>query len=106
MILPETATLNQLRWRCRRGMRELDVLLERYLANCWAAASDARRREFLILLELADPDLSAFCLGRAAPPPELAALIGELRVLSCELSDRHAVYPSVCGRTPCPEPDL
>ncbi|NBX45380.1 MAG: succinate dehydrogenase assembly factor 2, partial [Gammaproteobacteria bacterium] len=29
----DSTVLNRLRWRCRRGMKELDVLLERWLAR-------------------------------------------------------------------------
>lgn len=58
------AELKRLRWRCRRGMRELDVLLERYLAEVWPGASDAQRRAFAQLLEWPDPELAALCFGR------------------------------------------
>jgi antitoxin CptB len=74
------ADWNRLRWRaCRRGMKELDVLFERYLAVDWAAAPVAERRAFLRLLDLPDPELAALCLGRAdSPDPELAALVARL----------------------------
>lgn len=74
------ADWNRLRWRaCRRGMKELDVLFERYLASDWAAAPDAERRAFLRLLDLPDPELAALCLGRAeSPDAELASLVARL----------------------------
>ncbi|MET0814153.1 MAG: succinate dehydrogenase assembly factor 2, partial [Pseudoxanthomonas sp.] len=43
--------LKRLRWRCRRGMRELDQLFGRYLDREWASASDADRGVFLRLLD-------------------------------------------------------
>ena len=35
----------QLRWRCRRGMKELDILLERYLARRWDDATAMRNEQ-------------------------------------------------------------
>ena len=40
-------------------MRELDVLLERYLLTRWKLASPERQAEFVALLELPDPELAA-----------------------------------------------
>jgi antitoxin CptB len=70
----------RLRWHaCRRGMKELDVLFERYLEHDWPSAPLAERRTFLRLLDLPDPELAAYCLQRApAPDPELAALVARL----------------------------
>jgi antitoxin CptB len=46
-----------LRWRCRRGMRELDQLLERWLDRCWAASSEADKEVFRRLLATEDDKL-------------------------------------------------
>mgnify|MGYP001315133127 CR=1 FL=1 len=71
--------LSRLRWRCRRGMKELDVLLTRYLDHDWPQAPAAERATFLRLLELQDPELAAYCLGRAVPQEaDFAALVGRL----------------------------
>jgi antitoxin CptB len=70
----------RLLWRCRRGMKELDVLLERYARSHLAQASDAQRRIFARLLELPDPDLADYLLGQLeAPEPELARLAASIR---------------------------
>ncbi|GAB2516816.1 FAD assembly factor SdhE [Lysobacter humi (ex Lee et al. 2017)] len=53
-----------LRWRCRRGMRELDQLLERWLDRCWAAASEPERAVFRHLLTLEDDKLWRAFLGQ------------------------------------------
>ena len=53
---------SELRWQCRRGMRELDVLLERYLDNCYGAASAEEKSAFSELLSLQDPALGAYLL--------------------------------------------
>jgi antitoxin CptB len=69
----------RLRWRCRRGLRELDVLLDRYLADRWPAAPAAERREFAQLLERENPDLAALICGMTAPGnADQAALIARL----------------------------
>ena len=60
--------LGKLRWRCRRGMKELDALLTRYVDEEYATASAEHRRAFVDLLELQDPLLAAYVLGRESPP--------------------------------------
>ena len=57
----------KLRWRCRRGMRELDQLLLRYLDREWAAASDAERAVFLRVLDSEDDKLWRWVMGRERP---------------------------------------
>ena len=69
----------RLRWRCRRGMRELDVVLQGYLENCYPQASAAEQRAFELLLELQDPQLFAYLLGSDKPhDPELMHVIARL----------------------------
>ena len=71
--------LGKLRWRCRRGMKELDVLLARYVDERFAAACAAHQTAFRELLEAPDPVLYAYCLGRSpAPTPLLCSLIDEI----------------------------
>lgn len=62
--------VQKLRWRCRRGMRELDELLVRYLAQQYPSAGVAERDAFARLLELPDPDLFGYLVGRAVPAEE------------------------------------
>ena len=53
---------SKLQWQCRRGMRELDILLERYLKNCYAESNDSEKSVFQQLLTLSDPDLAGYLL--------------------------------------------
>jgi len=70
------AQLARLRWRCRRGMRELDQLLERWLGQRWEAASEAECGVFLRLVDSEDDRLWAWFMGHEVPEDaELAALI-------------------------------
>jgi antitoxin CptB len=57
----------RLRWRCRRGMRELDELLVRYLDRDFAGASSGERTAFRELLDLPDPELFGYLVGRERP---------------------------------------
>jgi antitoxin CptB len=65
-------------WHCRRGMKELDVLLERYVTLHLAAATASQRRLFARLLELPDPVLADYLLGHACPPEADLALLTQL----------------------------
>ena len=76
-------SVNRLKWRCRRGMKELDVLLESYLlanADCMVAET---RRSFSELLEVQDPILYEWFTGRSKPDKkelhDLIIAIGSLR---------------------------
>ena len=60
----EARHLARLRWRCRRGMRELDVLLTGYLERAYPQASPAERHGFERLLEMPDPLIMAYLTGR------------------------------------------
>jgi antitoxin CptB len=65
----------RLLWRCRRGMKELDIILERYTRSAHGRAGPTELRAFAALLELPDPELAAYLFGHAAPgDPELAKL--------------------------------
>jgi antitoxin CptB len=68
-----------LRWRCRRGMRELDVLLERYLRERYPSAPAAEQQAFAALLDLPDPELLAYVMRRQVPSdPHWAHVIAQL----------------------------
>lgn len=63
MTTPAEAEMKALRWRCRRGMRELDQLLERWLERGWPESSDSEREVFRRLLAVEDPKLWRAFLG-------------------------------------------
>ncbi|MDZ7748952.1 MAG: succinate dehydrogenase assembly factor 2 [Halofilum sp. (in: g-proteobacteria)] len=71
---------SRLRWLCRRGMKELDELLGRFLEADYEAAPAATRAGFERLLELPDPELYALLTGRAAAEdPQLADAVSRIR---------------------------
>lgn len=76
---PEAA-LRRALWRCRRGMKELDLLLERFARGPLLQATPAERAGFEELLGLPDPQLSGYLLGGIDPPgPALAHLVRRIR---------------------------
>jgi antitoxin CptB len=74
----------KLRWRCRRGMKELDILLTRYVDERYRAASAEEQQAFQTLLETQDPVIYAYCLGQERPPEHLAALIERITANSSD----------------------
>jgi antitoxin CptB len=73
---PMDAEARALLWRCRRGMKELDVLLERYAAAALPRAGAGERRLLARLLDHPDPQLAGYFLGGEVPAePEMAALV-------------------------------
>jgi antitoxin CptB len=74
------AEFKQLRWRCRRGTRELDQLLGWWLEERFPLESADLRAGFAALLDQQDPDLWEWILGRGAPAdPRQAKVIDEIR---------------------------
>ena len=70
----------QLRWQCRRGMRELDILLTNYFENDYLQASEDQKQAFRELLALPDPDLIGYLLGAQSPPEAaLADVVKQIR---------------------------
>jgi antitoxin CptB len=78
----EDRELRRLRWRCRRGMRELDQLFERYLDLRWAQASEDEHGVFRRLLDCEDDRLWRWFLGHeTAADVDLQALVERIRAL-------------------------
>jgi len=67
--------LAKLQWQCRRGSKELDLLLQRYLETGYVVADDEEKALFVELLELEDDELLAVLMG------ELEVETGEMKVL-------------------------
>jgi antitoxin CptB len=70
----------RLAWRCRRGMKELDLVLTRYLRERWAAATLGERASFERILDLPDPLLAAYLTGRErSPDVDVQQLLDQMR---------------------------
>ena len=71
---------DRLRWRCRRGLLELDLVLERFLQTRFDHLTPEQQQAFERLLDLPDNDLLDLAMGRAeVMDPESAEIVGMLR---------------------------
>ncbi len=71
--------LHRLRWRCRRGLLELDLWLQRFADAGLDRLSDEECDALEALLEEADADLLAWLDGREAAPENHARVVGIIR---------------------------
>jgi len=72
--------LRRLRWRCRRGLLENDLVLERFLERHGASLDDVGLAAFNELLALPDPELWDLVSGRqACDDRRLATIVAMLR---------------------------
>ena len=72
--------LGRLRWRSRRGMRELDAVLLAFLDRSFEKLNDADKARYDALLNLPDPELYDYLVRRHEPQdPELARLVAIIR---------------------------
>ena len=70
----------RLKWRCRRGMRELDAVLQAFLEEAFDDLSDDDKGRLLAILDLPDPELYGYLLRRYEPEdPDIARLISRIR---------------------------
>ena len=67
---------NRLKWKCRRGLLELDLVLQRVLPRLEERDAEALDR----ILDLADNDLWDVVIGRSDRyDPALAGIVARLR---------------------------
>ena len=66
----DAAALGKLRWRCRRGLLENDLLIARLFERA-APLTQADANGLTLLMELADNDLLDLFLGRQKPTANL-----------------------------------
>jgi antitoxin CptB len=68
--------IDRVRWHCRRGLLELDLVLSRFLDRHWAELTESQKAVFSRLLEYPDNDLWDLLSGRIqAPDAESKKLI-------------------------------
>jgi antitoxin CptB len=70
----------QLKWRCRRGMLELDLLLQGFLEQGYGTLTAQGREAFQKLLSYPDQDLLEYLMARALPTDkEVADVVNCIR---------------------------
>jgi len=67
----DPATLNRLKWRCRRGLLENDLFIERFFRRHEGTLTEGQARGLHALVDLADNDLLDLLLARSEPTGEL-----------------------------------
>jgi antitoxin CptB len=78
----DPVTLNRLRWRCRRGMLENDLILTRFLDSRGDGITDAEVVALDAMLRMSDNDLWEMLSGRQEPADAAAMpLLEHLRAV-------------------------
>jgi antitoxin CptB len=71
---------NRLAWQCRRGMRELDVLLKGFLEQRFEQLDSRERDSFTRLLGYPDAVLLEWLMGRMVPADkDVASIVQDIR---------------------------
>jgi antitoxin CptB len=73
--------LERTRWRCRRGLLELDVVLQRFIDKHYEKLDEEALRQFEALLDLADNDLWDMIALEEATDPNVQSVLGLLRAV-------------------------
>ena len=85
---------SRVRWHCRRGMLELDVLLGNFFDHHYAALSSSEQELFIELLDCNDNELYTWLVKKEPSKPQFNAMIK--KILLPGLSS--AVIPRDDGR--------
>lgn len=73
-------SMRRLRWRCRRGLLELDLLLDAFLETSYEALSSEEKQAFEVLLRYPDLELWRYCFAEEThPDPIIADVISKIR---------------------------
>ncbi len=71
---------SRVRWRCRRGIREMDIIFERFLADGYDTLDASQQNAFDALLDEADQDIYAWLLEQDTPKSiELGEIVAIIR---------------------------
>ena len=73
---------SKLRWRCRRGTKELDTLTTRYLENFYDCAEASEQSAFAALLTLQDPELHAILTrNQSVKDPLVITIVNKIHTI-------------------------
>ncbi|MEF7613274.1 succinate dehydrogenase assembly factor 2 [Aquincola sp. MAHUQ-54] len=67
----EPGAINRLKWRCRRGLLENDLFIERFFSRYEDQLTPLQAQGLLSLMELSDNDLLDLLLRRSEPSDEM-----------------------------------
>ena len=81
--------INRMRWASRRGMLELDLVLEPFVSARYASLNERDRQRFQQLMACEDQDLFSWFLRREQPDQEeLAAIVNTVLDFALTPADR------------------
>jgi antitoxin CptB len=63
MVLDEKSYKSKIKWRCHRGMLELDIILMDFFNQAFNSLSQEKKAVFELLLKESDPDIYAWVMG-------------------------------------------
>ena len=69
--LIDERALSKLRWRCRRGLLENDLFIERFFDRHAAGLTVSQAQALEVLMDLSDNDLLDLLLARKLPEGDL-----------------------------------
>lgn len=70
---------NRMRWASRRGLLELDLFLEDFVATAYPTLSDEMKALYKNLMGEADQDIFEWLMGRSPSSEVLAPIVGAIR---------------------------
>ena len=77
--MDELLEARKIKWKCRRGMLELDILLERFYENQFQILTAEEKKIFNRLLDESDPLLYDWLLGHEIPSgPQFQSLVNKI----------------------------
>ena len=70
--------MSRLRWRCRRGTKELDIVMNRYLNERYETASAEEQESFNALLDIEDPIIFDWLMDKTQAEDENLKVLVEI----------------------------
>ena len=94
--LVDARALSKLRWRCRRGLLENDLFIERFFAHYAARLTEEDAAGLMTLMDLSDNDLLDLLLARSQPTGELDRndVVKVLNMMRLPASAAHSQPPA------------
>lgn len=75
----ENIAQKKLLWRCRRGTKELDLILTRFVTGGYADLKEIEKEDFDLLLDTQDPVLTEWLCFDTEPSANLKAIVEIIR---------------------------
>lgn len=78
MAIVDGEEKRRLQWQCRRGLLELDLLLQRFVTEQYGSLNADARQAFRALLALPDQTLLNWIQGREIPDGKFKQIINKI----------------------------